>query len=109
MRNIKTIEYTHADVCKRALVEDNIFNTFKQIPAFTKILEHTSQNYAEQYINLLFEQYKEYANQLDWKKLKENDIIGNPNIINFPGLVNKSNPSIGRYPFFAPDVRLGRG
>ena len=84
----KISDYTHIDICKRALNDNNVFNNFKNYPGFTKILEHTSEDVGREYIELIFNDYKQYALSLDWVKLKENDMIGNPNIVNFSEMKN---------------------
>lgn len=76
-------DYTHIDVCRNALEDNNTFTYFKSIPEFIKILEHTSEYYGNEYIKLIFSEHGDLANKLDWKKLTENDLIGNPIIINF--------------------------
>jgi hypothetical protein len=78
--------YTHVEISKKALHDEFVFNTFKTNPSFTKILEHTSPFNGHQYANSIRQNYKEYFDRLDWKKLKENDTIGKPVIIDFPEL-----------------------
>jgi hypothetical protein len=76
-------DYTHIDICKNALFNISIYNNFKRIPEYTKILEHTTEYFGIEYIKLIFSEHEKYAKLLDWKKLKENDLIGNPNLSNF--------------------------
>lgn len=78
--------YTHVEICKKALTDEYVFNNFKTTPLFTKILEHTSEFNGHQYASSIIKNYNKYYHILDWKKLKENDIIGHPFIIDFPEL-----------------------
>ena len=80
---MKTDKYTHVNICKKSLTDNNIYENFKTFPEFTYILEHTTERYGHIYIQLMIEKYKDYMVLLDWKKLKENDIIGNPSMVNF--------------------------
>ena len=68
----KLSEYTHINICKEALVDDNIFNNFKKMPEYTYVLEHTSEYLGQEYLKLIFKEHKNNAILLDWKKLKEN-------------------------------------
>jgi hypothetical protein len=56
------------------------------MPEYTKILEHTTEHYGHEYIKLMFDEFDREVLLLDWTKLKENDSIGNPNIVNFSEL-----------------------
>ena len=86
MKNVKLSQYVHLKTCKEALTNEVVFNNFKNDSNYRVILEHTPLIFAEQYIELLFSEYKHYADLLDWDKLRENDKIGSPNIVNFPSL-----------------------
>jgi len=81
-------DYTHIGICKKALDDDIVFNNFKKYPAFIKILEHTSEYIGHKYLDLIFNEYEKYALSLDWVKLMENDMIGNPDIVNFSKIKN---------------------
>lgn len=84
----KLSAYTHVDVSKNSLTDENIFNNFKRDSNYTKILEHTTTYYANEYIVEIFKNHSKYAQLLDWEKLKENDRIGNPIISDFRELKN---------------------
>jgi hypothetical protein len=87
MNKMKVSDYSHVSVCIQSLKDDEVFGRFKKIPAFTFILEHTSEYYAHKYLDLLFKRYKSYLKSFNWEKLKENDILGSPNIIKFDELI----------------------
>ena len=83
MKRVNIALYTHVEVCKQSLIDDNVYNNFKQYPAFTKILEHTSEANGHKFANQIGTTYKEYAKKLDWNKLIENDTVGSPHVIPF--------------------------
>jgi hypothetical protein len=102
-------DYVHVDICEEALTNEVVFNTFKSDPKYQHILEHTSVHYGREYAKLIINEYSDYASKLDWEKLKENDSIGKPNVINFPSLseYNKSpnySPSTLYYVYRGLDI-----
>lgn len=72
--------HDYRSCCKRAYESDDVFNTFKQIPEYTAILEHASKAQAEQCISLISD------GKLDLSKLgklRENDEQGSPTVYNY--------------------------
>jgi len=90
--------YKHVEICKLALEDAESFNNFKRNPNFTKILEHTTVNFGNVYIDLMGNEYNDIIQKLNWGKLKENDNMGNPKIheyydnINYPDEIPKTGP-----------------
>ena len=50
-------EYQHINVCKQAVVDDNVFYNFKRNPDFTIVLEHTSEHWGKQYVQLMINNF----------------------------------------------------
>lgn len=68
--------YTHVEICRQALIDDNVYNNFKTYSAYKIILEHCSMEQGTEYLNKI-KQNKKF-DELDWDKYQENDLIGNP-------------------------------
>jgi hypothetical protein len=94
--------YSHTKVCEMSLTNDNVFNNFKRIPQFERVLEHTTEYNGHQYASAIINRFNRYFKQLNWDKLKENDKYGNARIIDFPELElinNHYSPSTIHYIF----------
>jgi|688.fasta_scaffold49709_4 putative sugar O-methyltransferase len=68
---------SYTDICKNAYYNDNIFDNFKKIEDYTKILEHTSIEYGYKYLDILFKRYKENELLDILKRVSKNDLFGN--------------------------------
>lgn len=79
-------DYENDKVALNAIIDDNVFDNFKQHPMFTCILEHVNYKQGLQYIEhiktLSTKCNIECAN-LQWNKYIENDILGNPKKYNY--------------------------
>ena len=103
--------YVHVPVCEDAVNKDSHFHTFKEDRRFTTILEHTSAENSQQFMNQIIDWYPEYVNKIDWDLVKQNDSIGGAHIIDFPQLSEKIklkdykfSPSTVAYTFKALDI-----
>ena len=74
---------TYPEFCLLAATEDAHFNTFKTNSVYTTILEHTSLNYANQYLTILIKRYGEEEVLKILNNVKVNDVYGGPVIENF--------------------------
>lgn len=70
----------YLDFCEKAVTDENLFNTFKQNPNYTSILEHVHSTLAYAYYALLEEEYK----NLIPLAAKLNDVTGTPSLISTP-------------------------
>lgn len=95
MDYVKTNEYSHVSVCKESMINENIFNNFKNIPEYTNILEHANQQQGAEYLNIIFNN-KEYE-KFDWNLLLENDLIGNPITYNYKNIFEEYNTKLNNY------------
>jgi hypothetical protein len=68
----------YLDVCRRAVEDDEVFAVFKSLPAYRKILEHTSQRQGEIYM------YK-IPGEYDVIKFMTNDVYGSPEMFPYSG------------------------
>tara|TARA_B110000211_G_C14072703_1_gene550628 strand:- start:1212 stop:2084 length:873 start_codon:yes stop_codon:yes gene_type:complete len=73
-------------VCENASNDDDSFRNFKSNPNYTYELEHTSVPLGEHYVSLLLEEYHDTLRDLDWDKIKRNDMYGNTGKYNFSRL-----------------------
>jgi putative sugar O-methyltransferase len=99
-KTIQAKEYL--DACKKAVTDEYIFNSFKNMTGYQHILEHTSVEQAKIYSDKIIQLIKKC--NLDENEIipasKANDFIGSPELTNFDnfGLIS---PSTLRYLLFA--------
>jgi len=67
-------------VCMDAYENDEVFNIFKTIPEYTQILEHTSVEYGQNYIDIIKRDNPWLLEGELFKKFKTNDLYGSPTI-----------------------------
>ena len=82
----KPEEYIHIEVCKKAISDENTFNNFKKMPNFVDVLEHTTEKWGRCYMQLIFNNFVNVINVIDWNKIKENDKYGNASKCDFSEL-----------------------
>lgn len=68
---------SYTDVCLNAFNNEDVFNNFKNIEEYTKILEHTSVEYGTKYLDILLSRYKENDLLEIIKNVIKNDLLGN--------------------------------
>ena len=66
----------YPDVCLKASQDDAAFNVFKTVPEYTQILEHTSVEYGQTYIDIIKRDNPQLLNEENLKKFKTNDDNG---------------------------------
>ena len=86
MKTLKPEDYTHIDVCLKSINDDSYFNSFKNNSNFTNILEHTSEKFGRDYIQLIIQEFSNFINLIDWDKIKENDKLGGAVLVDFSEL-----------------------
>lgn len=74
---------------------DGVYRTFKSHPDYTAILEHVSERFAIEYLDIIKEKYPILLNDHLVKEFKKNDSIGSPKL--FPLEVGLSSGTIWRY------------
>lgn len=84
----------YKNVCLNASKDDEIFNSFKQDGTYREVLEHTSVEYGQEYINFILTT-KLNLNKID--KFKENDEQGSATIVDYSEPFGKISPSTLRY------------
>jgi len=68
---------SYTDICKNAYENDDIFNNFKKIEDYTRILEHTSIEYGYNFLDILLNRYTENELLDILKRVSKNDLFGN--------------------------------
>lgn len=103
--------YVHVPSCEEAVNSSQAFNTFKSDSRFTTILEHTAIDNSHQFMNQIISTYTDYAKLIDWKLVKQNDLLGSAHIIEYPQLESVValddylfSPSTVAYVFKALDI-----
>lgn len=99
--------YVHVPVCREALVNEDVFNTFKSNSSFTTILEHTNEGYSFIFLERIKNEFPDLFNKIDWDKISENDLIGSPHLVNYPDIPTENkmfSPSTIAYTFKALDI-----
>ena len=66
----------YPDVCLKASQNDEAFNVFKTVPEYTQILEHTSVEYGQNYIDIIKRDNTHLLNEENLNKFKTNDNHG---------------------------------
>ena len=86
--------------CLEASMEDETFNTFKQSPNYTKILEHVTEEQGTAYLS----HCKDFIlnNNLQ-EKIKHNDSLGTPKLYEYPD-VGIISPTTLRYSKVLKDI-----
>jgi len=97
--SIQREEYSHVDVCKEALTNINTYNTFKQNPLYTKILQHCPHE-------ISMEAYKKISAILNdndeiWKIIALNDTIGKPQTYKYGTIPYELSPTTMLYVYQA--------
>lgn len=83
--------FNYLVACKRAATDENSFKVFKQDPQYRYVLEHVGFEESLKYLNNV---EIDYLDKLD--KIKENDLLGTPDIFEYP-VVGKISPTTLRY------------
>jgi putative sugar O-methyltransferase len=90
----------YRNICKNSEHDNNIFSTFRQNHEYKKVLEHVTIDAArDYYIPYIMDSFlmtpKFMSKLLDG--IRSNDVIGNPELYNFGGLIGLVSPSSLRY------------
>lgn len=94
MRSSISDTHKYKNIIKQILINESLFNKFKQLPDYTEILEHTSESQAKDYLKIIERDNNELIN--DIYKFKANDNFGTPNKILFEN-IGYISPSTLRY------------
>jgi putative sugar O-methyltransferase len=81
-----------------------IFLKFKRLPAYRAILEHVSEEQGRDYLAIVNEQSPNLLEPQLLQKCKENDLLGNPLLFNYPG-IGAISPTTLRYIKVASDLK----
>jgi len=73
-------------VCLRASEDEEIFKTFKTIPEYTQILEHTSIGFGLDYYNLIKRDNPEMLSNIHMDKFKTNDKFGGSSVHSYENI-----------------------
>lgn len=73
----------YPEVCLKASKDNEIFKVFKTIPEYTQILEHTSVEFGQNYIDIIKRDNPQLLNKENLKKFKTNDIHGGSSSHNY--------------------------
>ena len=87
-----SFEYRNA--CLEAATDEQNFQTFKQNPSYTSILEHVSQSYGQEIFKLITQEYPHLIKRFE--KFKKNDIVGMPCTYEYPS-IGQASPTTLRY------------
>lgn len=95
MNSISSKNIKYLEVCKLASTNDRVFDTFKQNPHYTSILEHTSYEaglLCYEYIQNIFPEYIKYI-----ELFKQNDTLGSATTHSYALPIGNISPSTLRY------------
>ena len=90
-------------ILNRINENENVFNNFKRNRFYRQILEHTTKIQGDEYLKKIKEDNPLLINKIE--TFKENDLIGNPNLSNYPSIGNIS-PTTLRYIKVASDLKF---
>lgn len=85
---------SYADICREAVLDDEVFKTFKTDSRYTPVLEHVSPEDGQRYIKGIL-QYDLDPQIID--SFKENDKFGGSQIVEYDEPFGKISPSTLRY------------
>jgi hypothetical protein len=80
--------------CMKAGKKESVFSNFRRHKAYTRILEHVSEELGTAYLNEINKNDSELLNSVE--KFKENDKWGNPILVKYP-VIGEISPSTLRY------------
>ena len=89
-------------VLKKIIENDRFFNNFKKNRFYRQILEHTTKFQGSEYLKKITEDNPSLINKIE--TFKDNDLIGNPNLSNYPTIGDIS-PTTLRYLKVASDLK----
>ena len=89
-------------VLKKIVENDRFFNNFKKNRFYRQILEHTTKFQGSEYLKKITEDNPSLINKIE--TFKDNDLIGNPNLSNYPTIGDIS-PTTLRYLKVASDLK----
>lgn len=90
------IDYSaYLKVCRDAVIDEEIFNTFKRHPDYVPILEHVTYEQGLVYIDEITREFP-YLLQ-HFERFATNDILGKPHLRYYPGIALDISPTILRY------------
>ena len=64
--------------CYLASQDREVFNNFRRNTIYTRVLEHVTEEYGKQYLNVILSNSKLKFSSDDWRKFQDNDLYGNP-------------------------------
>jgi hypothetical protein len=73
----------YKNICLQASVDDNIFATFKQNAEYTVILEHTSKEQGQEYLNYVLGKKNLSLDDKTIEVFKGNDLYGSPHVVDY--------------------------
>ncbi len=92
--------------CYLASQDREVFNNFRRNSVYTRVLEHVTEEYGKQYLDVIFANSKIQFDADDWRKFKDNDLYGNPAVSSYQ--INENNilvsPTTIRYVKVLTDV-----
>ena len=99
-RRQKEDTYSHQmkykEICAKAVVDDEIFSTFKSLPNYRSMLEHANAGQAQEHLNAIEEQTPKLMSYFD--KFRTNDTVGNPATVEFTkGFAGNISPTTIQY------------
>jgi hypothetical protein len=96
-RASESMAIQYIDVCKHALLNEDLFDNFRRYPQYMTILEHVPETLGKAYLDDVKEKNENLLNDID-SFVKANDKIGNPIKVSYPNYSNLSmSPTTARY------------
>lgn len=87
----------YIDVCKHALLNEELFSNFRRYPQYMTILEHVPEHLGKAYLDKVKEENENLLNDVE-SFVEANDKIGNPIKANYPNYSNlPMSPTTARY------------
>jgi len=86
--SLKPSDYSHIPVCEAALVDSEVFKTFKSNEQYREILSHMSYQQGMAYLILAAFEYQCVFDNLPWNRIRENDLIGGPVMYDYSSILS---------------------
>lgn len=87
---------------REALRDSEVFARFKRHPNYRKILEHVTEAYGREYLDLIIKSSPDLLEKVEL--FKSNDLLGNPHLSFYPE-TGAISPSTLRYVYVASELR----
>ncbi|PJD97811.1 MAG: hypothetical protein CK425_01385 [Parachlamydia sp.] len=93
----------YRELCYQAVINDEVFKTFKRSPIYRNVLEHVTYDQGLEYLAVIKKKYPDLLSY--WDTFSQNDLIGTPMVYFYPDLGGYASPTTLRYVKIAGELK----